>query len=158
MRRWLVAGVRVEDRAQALAHGDRVGEVGGAEAGARVWTAGFAVGRLVRPVGGGVVLTHLPWPKVFLVAVPPMLLLLAVGPSHLPEARDARAVPVDVASAALSLAAVLAPVLGISGWPRATPARSPARRRSRGSAWRPCSSGTSVGIPRRRSTPHSSAV
>jgi DHA2 family multidrug resistance protein-like MFS transporter len=78
-----------------------------------VWTASFAVGGLVGPVVGGVVLTHLPWPMVFLVAVPPMLLLLAVGPAVLPEARDPRAVPVDVVSAALSVAAVLTVVLGI---------------------------------------------
>lgn len=77
------------------------------------WTASFAVGGLVGPVVGGLVLTHLPWPTVFLIAVPPMLLLLAVGRSVLPESRDPRASRVDAVAAGTSLGAVLSAVLGL---------------------------------------------
>ena len=80
-----------------------------------VWTASFAVGGLIGPVAGGLVLTHLPWSSVFLVAVPPMLLLLVLGPRLLPESRDHGRSRVDVWSAVTSLAAVLAVVLGLKG-------------------------------------------
>jgi MFS transporter, DHA2 family, multidrug resistance protein len=77
------------------------------------WTASFAVGGLAGPVVGGLVLTYLPWSTVFLVAVPPMMLLLAVGRSVLPESRDPGPSRVDAVSAGASLAAVLSAVLGV---------------------------------------------
>jgi DHA2 family multidrug resistance protein-like MFS transporter len=78
-----------------------------------VWTASFAVGGLIGPVAGGLVLTYAPWRTVFLLAVPPMLLLLAVGPHVLPESRDPGGSRVDLVSAVTSLTAVLAVVLGL---------------------------------------------
>ena len=85
-----------------------------------VWTASFAVGGLVGPVAGGLVLAHHSWPWVFGLAVPPMLLLLAVGRLLLPEARDPRSPRVDAVTAAASLAAILSGVFGIkalaAGW------------------------------------------
>src|ERR687898_520284 len=51
--------------------------------------------------------------SVFLVGVPVMVLLLAVAPSLLPEFRDPEAGRPDLASAALSLAAVLAVIYGL---------------------------------------------
>jgi DHA2 family multidrug resistance protein-like MFS transporter len=61
---------------------------------------------------------------VFLVAVPVMVVLLALGPVLLPEFRDPDAGRLDLASAALSLAAVLAVIYGLKqlaqdgpGWP-----------------------------------------
>jgi DHA2 family multidrug resistance protein-like MFS transporter len=79
-----------------------------------VWTASFALGGLIGPVAGGLVLTVRPWPAVFLLAVPPMLLLLALGPVLLPESRDPAAGRVDLVSAGTSLAAVLAVVVGLT--------------------------------------------
>ena len=78
-----------------------------------VWTASFALGGLVGPVVGGLVLRSLPWSTVFLVAIPPMLLLLALGPVLLPESRDRAASQVDVVSAGTSLISVLAVVFGV---------------------------------------------
>ncbi|WP_432942602.1 MFS transporter [Kribbella sp. CA-253562] len=78
-----------------------------------VWTASFALGGLAGPVVGGLLLTRYWWGSVFLVAVPVMLLLLATGPFLLPEYRGADRPPLDLGSAALSLAAVLAVVYGL---------------------------------------------
>jgi len=62
--------------------------------------------------------------SVFLLAVPVMALLLVLGPVLLPEFRDPRAGRLDLPSAALSLAAVLAVIYGLKqlaqdglGWP-----------------------------------------
>jgi MFS transporter, DHA2 family, multidrug resistance protein len=78
-----------------------------------VWTASFALGGLAGPVVGGLLLTQYWWGSVFLVAVPVMLLLLAAGPFLLPEYRGVDRPPLDLPSAALSLAAVLAVVYGL---------------------------------------------
>jgi MFS transporter, DHA2 family, multidrug resistance protein len=51
--------------------------------------------------------------SVFLVAVPPMVLLLVLGPRLLPEFRDPDAGRLDLVSAALSVAAVLAAIYGL---------------------------------------------
>lgn len=78
-----------------------------------VWIASFSSGAAIGPVLGGFVLEHYWWGAVFLLNVPVMLLLLAVGPWLLPEAREADAPLPDFASAALSIVAVLAVVYGI---------------------------------------------
>ncbi|MGH2373882.1 MAG: MFS transporter [bacterium] len=62
---------------------------------------------------GGVVLQYYWWGSVFLIGVPVMLLLLAVGPVLLPEFRDPKAGRPDLISAALSLTAVLAAIFGL---------------------------------------------
>ncbi len=51
--------------------------------------------------------------SVFLIAVPVMVLLLALGPALLPEFRDPDAGRLDLASAALTLVAVLAVIYGL---------------------------------------------
>jgi DHA2 family multidrug resistance protein-like MFS transporter len=53
---------------------------------------------------------------VFLLALPVMLGLLALGPFLLPEYRDANAGRLDFASATLSLFAVLAAIYGMKAW------------------------------------------
>jgi MFS transporter, DHA2 family, multidrug resistance protein len=58
-------------------------------------------------------LEHFWWGSVFLVSVPVMALLLALGPVLLPEFRDPEAGRLDLVSAALSLAAVLAVIYGL---------------------------------------------
>ncbi|MGE0253671.1 MAG: MFS transporter [Alphaproteobacteria bacterium] len=78
-----------------------------------VWIASFSAGAAIGPLTGGALLAEFWWGSVFLINVPVMLLLLAVGPSLLPEFRDPNAGRIDVASAALSLIAVLAVIYGM---------------------------------------------
>jgi DHA2 family multidrug resistance protein-like MFS transporter len=86
-----------------------------------VWGAAFAGGGVLGPVVGGVLLEHFWWGSVFLMNVPVMILLLVVAPRLLPEHRDPAPGRFDLASAALSLAAVLPVIYGIKtaaveGW------------------------------------------
>ncbi|MGH9381114.1 MAG: MFS transporter [Thermoanaerobaculia bacterium] len=78
-----------------------------------VWIASFSAGGALGPLLGGLLLEHFWWGSVFLVNVPVMLLLLALGPRLLPEYRDPDPGRLDPISAALSLAAVLAVIYGI---------------------------------------------
>jgi len=78
-----------------------------------VWTASFALGGVLAPVVAGILLRHFWWGSVFLVAVPSIVLLLALGRVLLPESRDRGAGRVDLASAALSLVGVLSAVYGL---------------------------------------------
>jgi len=78
-----------------------------------VWITSFSTGGAIGPLLGGVLLEHYWWGSVFLLAVPVMVLLLALGPVLLPEFRDPRAGRLDVLSAALSLAAVLSVIFGL---------------------------------------------
>ncbi|MFL5305559.1 MAG: MFS transporter [Polyangia bacterium] len=78
-----------------------------------VWTASYSTGGALGPLLGGLILQHFHWGSVFLLAVPVMALLLICGPILLPESRDPAAEPLDVGSAALSLAAVLAVIYGM---------------------------------------------
>ncbi|MFC5137910.1 MFS transporter [Actinomycetospora rhizophila] len=72
-----------------------------------VWSAAFSGGAAAGPVVGGFLLEHFWWGSVFLVNVPVIALLLALGPRVLPESRDPHPGPFDLPSAALSLAAML---------------------------------------------------
>jgi DHA2 family multidrug resistance protein-like MFS transporter len=78
-----------------------------------VWITSYSVGAAIGPLVGGVLLEHFWWGSVFLAGVPVMLLLLAVGPSLLPEYRDPAAGRLDLLSAGLSLASVLAVIYGL---------------------------------------------
>jgi DHA2 family multidrug resistance protein-like MFS transporter len=78
-----------------------------------VWVTSYSVGGAVGPLLGGILLQYFWWGSVFLIAVPVMLLLLALGPALLPEFRDPQAGRLDVLSAALSLAAVLGVIYGL---------------------------------------------
>ena len=78
-----------------------------------VWTTSFSVGAALGPLLGGLLLEFFWWGSVFLVAVPVMLLLLALGPRLLPEYRDPDAGRLDLVSAGLSVVAVLALVYGL---------------------------------------------
>ncbi len=77
-----------------------------------VWITSFSVGGAIGPLLGGVILEFFWWGAAFLVAVPVMGLLLLLGPRLLPEYRDPDAGRPDLASAALSLAAVLTLIFG----------------------------------------------
>jgi DHA2 family multidrug resistance protein-like MFS transporter len=78
-----------------------------------VWIASFSAGAAIGPLAGGVLLERFWWGSVFLLAVPVMLLLLALGPRLLPEYRDPDAGRLDLASAAMSLVAVLLVIWGL---------------------------------------------
>jgi DHA2 family multidrug resistance protein-like MFS transporter len=78
-----------------------------------VWVMSYSAGAAIGPVIGGVLLEYFWWGSVFLINVPVMLLLLALGPLFLPEFRDPGAGRLDIPSAALSLLAVLAVIYGL---------------------------------------------
>ncbi|MFG3704292.1 MFS transporter [Micromonospora sp. NPDC047670] len=72
-----------------------------------IWTAGFTGGIAIGPIVGGFLLERFWWGSVFVINVPVMLLLLAVGPFLLRESRDPAPNRFDPFSSLLSLAAVL---------------------------------------------------
>ena len=78
-----------------------------------VWIASFSAGGAIGPLLGGLLLEHFWWGSVFLLNLPVMILLLALGPMLLPEYRDPNAGRLDLISAALSLVAVLVVIFGI---------------------------------------------
>ena len=78
-----------------------------------VWVTSYSVGAAVGPLLGGILLEYFWWGSVFLLAIPVMAVLLAVGPTLLPEYRDPAAGRLHLPSAALSLAAVLALIFGL---------------------------------------------
>jgi len=78
-----------------------------------VWVTSFSAGAAIGPLLGGILLQYFWWGSVFLLGVPVMLLLLVLGPMLLPEFRDPQAGRLDVFSAGLSLAAVLAMIYGL---------------------------------------------
>jgi DHA2 family multidrug resistance protein-like MFS transporter len=78
-----------------------------------VWSASFAVGAAIGPLLGGIMLAHFWWGSVFLINVPFMVALLILGPIVLPEYRAQDTGRLDIVSAMLSLAAVLAVIFAI---------------------------------------------
>ncbi|GAA4862000.1 MFS transporter [Actinomycetospora straminea] len=78
-----------------------------------IWMSCFMGGMTVGPLVGGVLLETFWWGAAFLIGVPVMVLLLVLGPVLLPESRDTAAGRLDLASVALSLAAVLSVVHGL---------------------------------------------
>jgi MFS transporter, DHA2 family, multidrug resistance protein len=78
-----------------------------------IWITSFSAGAAIGPLVGGVVLERFHWGSVFLLAVPVMALLLAIGPRLLPEYKDPEPGRLDLVSAGLSLAAVLAVIYGV---------------------------------------------
>ena len=78
-----------------------------------IWVSAFSVGSAVGPILGGLLLEHFWWGSVFLLAVPVMVLLLIIGPRLLPEYRDPDAGRLDLISAAMSLASLLAVIYGL---------------------------------------------
>jgi DHA2 family multidrug resistance protein-like MFS transporter len=78
-----------------------------------IWSTSFMLGGALGPVVGGVLLEYFWWGSVFLLALPVMVLLLALGPFLLPEYRNPEAGRVDVSSSVLSLVAVLLMIYGL---------------------------------------------
>jgi DHA2 family multidrug resistance protein-like MFS transporter len=77
-----------------------------------IWITSYSVGGAIGPLVGGVLLEHFWWGSVFLISVPVMLLLLALGPVLLPEYKDENAGKLDLISAAQSLVAILSIIFG----------------------------------------------
>ena len=78
-----------------------------------IWARGFAAGRALGPVSGGILLENLWWGSVFLIAVPVLLPLFLLAPFLVPESRDPHPGRLDIASIALSLLTMLPIVYGI---------------------------------------------
>src|SRR5688572_31171569 len=77
------------------------------------WLNSFMVGTALGPLLGGAMIEHFWWGSVFLLNVPVMALMLLLGPFLLPENRDPNAGGLDLASAGLSLVAMLSIIYGI---------------------------------------------
>lgn len=78
-----------------------------------MWISAFSAGAIIGPLVGGALIQNFGWSSVFLAGVPVMVLLLAFAPMLLPEYRDPKAGRLDLASALLSLAAVLSFIYGL---------------------------------------------
>lgn len=78
-----------------------------------IWVSSYSLGGAVGPVVGGVLIEHFWWGSVFLIGVPVMVFLLVLGPALLPEYRDPNAGRLDLASAVLSLSAVVTVIFGL---------------------------------------------
>ena len=78
-----------------------------------VWIGSFSAGSAVGPLLGGIMLEFFWWGSVFLLALPVMAALLIIGPRVLPEYRDPNAGRLDLASAGLSIAAILSVIYGV---------------------------------------------
>lgn len=78
-----------------------------------IWAAGFSAGSALGPIVGGLLLEHLPWGSVFLLAVPVLVPLLVLAPILVPESRDPAPGRIDPISILLSLATMVPIVYGI---------------------------------------------
>jgi MFS transporter, DHA2 family, multidrug resistance protein len=78
-----------------------------------IWTASFALGGILGPLVGGVLIEAVSWRAVFLVTPAVMVVLLGAGPFLLPEHRDARAPRIDGPGVVLAIAGVLSATYAI---------------------------------------------
>lgn len=81
-----------------------------------IWTGVMTGGIALGPVLSGLLLEHFWWGSVFLINLPAMALLVALGPILLPEFRSRVRGRFDLVSALLSLATVLPVIYGMKQW------------------------------------------
>ncbi|MBM6578929.1 MFS transporter [Microvirga sp. BT689] len=77
-----------------------------------IWGTAFALGGLVGPLIGGVLLQSFHWGSVFLINIPVMVALLIAAPFLLPEYKNEGGERLDLISVALSLGTVLPIIYG----------------------------------------------
>lgn len=78
-----------------------------------IWSVGAAGGAALGPVVGGLLLEHFWWGSVFLINIPVMVVLVIVGGILLPESKNPRALPIDLLSAVLSIAAIVPVIFAV---------------------------------------------
>ncbi|MEX2971332.1 MFS transporter [Streptomyces sp. C184] len=78
-----------------------------------IWGAMASAGMAVGPVLGGFLLGHFWWGSVFLINLPVMALLVAVGAKVIPESRNPDPGPWDIPSVVLSLVGIVAVVYAV---------------------------------------------
>jgi MFS transporter, DHA2 family, multidrug resistance protein len=78
-----------------------------------IWGTAFALGGLIGPLIGGLLLQKFHWGSVFLINVPIMAALLLTAPTYLPEFKNEAAGRLDLTSVALSLLSVLPVIYGL---------------------------------------------
>lgn len=78
-----------------------------------IWATSFSTGAALGPLVGGLLLQRFWWGSAFLIGIPIMALLLAVGPFLLPEYRAEQRSTIDWPSAVLSALGVLPLIYGI---------------------------------------------
>src|SRR6195952_2696015 len=81
-----------------------------------IWTAVLTAGIAVGPVLSGFLLEHFWWGSVFLINIPAVVLLLALGPFLLPDYQTPGRSRLDLTSSVLSLVAVLLVIYGMKEW------------------------------------------
>jgi DHA2 family multidrug resistance protein-like MFS transporter len=78
-----------------------------------VWMTNFMIGGMAGPLISGVLLEHFWWGSVFLIGVPPLIVLLVAAPILLPEYRNAQAGRIDLLSVVLLTGAIVTVVYAI---------------------------------------------
>ncbi|MDN3904806.1 MFS transporter [Arthrobacter sp. YD2] len=78
-----------------------------------VWSVGAGGGAALGPLVGGILLENFWWGSVFLINIPVMLILLISGAVLLPESRNPRPGKLDLLSALLSIASIVAVVYAV---------------------------------------------
>ena len=78
-----------------------------------IWSIGTTGGAALGPLLGGFLIEHFRWSSVFLINLPIMVLVLAVGVPMLRESYGNREANVDIASSALSILAIVPIVYAI---------------------------------------------
>jgi DHA2 family multidrug resistance protein-like MFS transporter len=81
-----------------------------------VWASAFSAGAALGPIVGGLLLEHLGWGSVFLIAVPVLIPLLIAAPLLVPESRDPAPGKIDPLSILLSMGAMIPIVYAIKSF------------------------------------------